>query len=181
MMNKTKNYLLTTPRLGLRLFMESDFDRFAEMNADPEVMRFFPNTLSQKEVGEYMERINAHYEKHGHCYFATDRLDTGEFIGFIGLAYQDYEVPFCPCTDIGWRLHRSAWGNGFATEGAKACLEYAFHVLNKTEIYATAPKVNLPSIKVMKKIGMEWQGIFIHPKISDEERLRECVFYKISK
>lgn len=174
------NYILTSSRLGFRLFQDSDLDRFAELNADPEVMRFFPNKLSRDEVSDYMKRINDHYKKHGHCYYAVDRLDKNEFIGFIGLAYQNYEVPFCPCTDIGWRLHRSAWGNGFATEGAKACLEYAFERLGKTEIYSTAPAVNLRSINVMKKIGMKFEDTFEHPKLLDNDRLRECVFYKIS-
>jgi len=175
-----KNYILTSPRLGFRLFQDSDLDRFAELNSDSEVMRFFPSKLSRKEVADYMKRINAHCEKHGHCYYAVDRLDKKEFIGFIGLAYQNYEVPFCPCTDIGWRLHRSAWGNGFATEGAKACLRYAFEELGKKEIYATAAAINLPSINVMKKIGMKFESTFEHPKLLDNERLKECVVYRIS-
>lgn len=175
-----KNYLLTTPRLGLRNWLPSDLGPFAQLNADPQAMRFFPKTLTRQETADYIERLMAHYEKHGHTYFATDRLDTGKFIGFIGLAHQDFEAPFCPCTDIGWRLLPAAWGQGFATEGAKACLDFAFGKLGKTEIYATATAINRPSIRVMEKIGMQPMGIFDHPKLLDDERLRKCVVYKIS-
>ena len=173
-----KNYLLTTPRLGLRNWLPADLGPFAEMNADPEVMRFFPAPLTQQGTVDLYHRLLDHHAKHGYCYFAVDRLDTYEFIGFIGLVNQTYEAPFCPCTDIGWRLRRSAWGHGFATEGAKACLEYAFDKLGKTEIYAVASAINQPSIRVMEKIGMQRMGTFDHPKLLDDERLRECVFYR---
>lgn len=179
MKKQGKKYLLTTPRLGLRTWLPSDLVPFAEINANEEVMRFFPKKLNREKSAQLMEKYRTQMEKYGHCYFATDRLDTGEFIGFIGLAHQNYEAPFCPCTDIGWRLHPSAWGNGFATEGAKACLEFAFEKLGKKEIYAVAPSVNLPSIRVMKKIGMTFEGTFEHPRLLGNERLRNCMIYKI--
>lgn len=173
-----KNYHLTTSRLGLRNWLSSDLDPMAELCQDEEVMRFFPNKISRAEIVEYIQRMQQHFEKQGYCYFATDRLDTGEFIGFIGLAWQDYEAPVRPFTDIGWRLRRSAWGQGFATEGAKACLDFAFGKLKLQEVYAVAPVINLPSIRVMQKIGMEQVATFNHPKLLDNERLRECVFYQ---
>ena len=86
-------------------------------------------------------------------------MASGEFIGFVGLCDQAYESPFTPCTDIGWRLAPEFWGKGYATEGAKRCLEYAFNDLRLDEIKSTAPKVNVPSIRVMEKANMQAVGM----------------------
>ena len=97
-------------------------------------MRHFPKPLTTAESKDFLERLIKHQETHGHSYFLVELLETGEFIGFIGLAYQDYDVPFLPAVDIGWRLKTTAWGKGFATEGAKRCLEFAFNDLDLEEI-----------------------------------------------
>ena len=93
--------------------------------------------------------------------------------------YQTYEAPFTPITDIGWRLKKSAWGKGYATEGAKVCLDYAFKQLKLDSVASVCPTVNIPSENVMKKIGMTKQGTFKHPKLTDYPKLEECVWYKI--
>ena len=121
-----KSYILTTGRLGLRQWKASDIDPFAAMNADPEVMRYFENTLSTEETVAAYVRLKDHIYTYGFGYFAADRLDSDEFIGFIGLKHQTYESHFTPCVDIGWRLKQTAWNQGFATEGAKACIKYGF-------------------------------------------------------
>ena len=97
-------------------------------------MEFFPKTLSQEESAGFIKRFQDHYTKHGYTYFAVELLSTGELIGFIGLAFQDYEAPFNPATDIGWRLKPSTWGQGYATEGAKKCLEMAFSTWGLKEV-----------------------------------------------
>ena len=177
------NYFFTSKRLGFRKFRPDDLPIFAEMNANAEVMEFFPNALSTEESDGLANRINTHAEAHQYTYFATEIIDNQEFIGFIGLALQAYETPFCasPFTDIGWRLKKAAWGKGFATEGAKACLQYAFETIGLTEIYAAAMIGNENSEKVMQKIGMKKLGTFDHPNIEKGHPKRRCVFYQIKK
>ncbi len=115
---------------------------------------------------------------YGYTYFAVEELDTGDFVGFTGLANQTWESEFTPCVDIGWRLCRSAWGKGYATEAARACLEVSEAQFGLTEILAFATDTNLPSIHVMKKIGMKEIGKVQHPMIIDDDRFDHCVVYK---
>lgn len=177
----TSTYLFQSARLGFRRWSLEDLPEFAEMNADPEVMEHFPYPLSHEETTEFIDRLQKHHERHGYCYFATELLETGEFIGFIGMAYQGYESEFTPATDIGWRLKRSAWGKGYATEGAKRCLDYAFQVLALPELIATCTANNSKSEEVMKKIGMQRLGEFLHPKLTDYPDLERCISYGIQR
>lgn len=84
----------------------------------------------------------------------------------IGLAHQKYKTIYTPAIDIGWRLKKSAWGNGYATEGAKRCLEHAFNELNILKVIAVCTVHNKKSEKVMQKIGMVKKGSFMHPEVS---------------
>jgi RimJ/RimL family protein N-acetyltransferase len=120
------------------------------------------------------------YLETGFTYFAVDRLDANEFIGFIGLSRQSYEAPFTPCVDIGWRLVPSAWQSGYATEGAMRCLQYATNELQLDAVYAVAPKVNKRSERVMIKAGMEKVTEFNHPLLAGHAVLNPCVVYKQS-
>lgn len=142
-------------------------------------MEHFPKPLTQKETADFIERLQLHYETRGYTYFATEILSTGELIGFIGLAYQEYEAAFNPATDIGWRLKKSAWGKGYATEGAKRCLEFAFNDLKLDKVISTCTTGNTKSESVMKKIGMTQKGVFNHPKLSDYPNFEQCVWYEI--
>ncbi len=101
------------------------------------------------------------------------------FIGFIGLSEQTYQADFTPCIDIGWRIKSSEWYKGFATEGAKRCLDYALNDLRIEKVYSIAPKINIKSEHVMKKTGMEKQYEFEHPLLMNDIRLKTCVLYKI--
>ena len=125
--------------------------------------------------------MQKHFDKNGYTYFATNILENGEFIGFIGLAFQDYKSPFTPAVDIGWRLKKSAWGKGFATERAKRCLEFAFNELSLNEVIAVCTKNNLKSERVMQKIGMQKIGEFNHPKLKKYPELERYVCYVIEK
>jgi RimJ/RimL family protein N-acetyltransferase len=170
-------YLFRSPRLGFRRWRPEDVPLMAAVNSDPEVMRFFPSVVPEEKTRAFIERMEQHFGEKGFCYYAVDRLEDGGFIGFIGLLTQDYRAHFTPCVDIGWRLHRSAWGHGYATEGARHCLEQAFTERGLNDVVATAPLINQPSIRVMQKIGMTPRGTFIHPRLADDERLRECALY----
>lgn len=175
------SYIIQTERIGLRNWKESDWNEFAAMNADPEVMRFFETALQKEESLFMLKRLRDHFHTHGYTYFLAENLQTQEFLGFIGLAYQTYETPYSPFVDIGWRLKRAAWGKGYATEGAKACLDFAFDTLNIVEVYSVTPAPNRASEKVMEKIGMKKVEEFEHPKISEGHFLKTCVLYRIKK
>src|SRR5579871_4360547 len=117
------------------------------MSADPEVMRHFPSVLSRAESDAAFERVQAHFEQHGFGLWAAEH--QGEFIGFIGLAVPRFEASFTPCVEIGWRLARRWWGQGLATEGARACLRYGFEELALDEIVAFTVPANVQSRRVM--------------------------------
>ncbi|MCB9034611.1 MAG: GNAT family N-acetyltransferase [Chitinophagales bacterium] len=173
------NYIFTSERLGFRNWSKEDIAAFAALNANMEVMQHFPNTHTKEETKAMITRFQDHYEKYGYTYFATDVLDTGEFIGFIGLAFQSYTSEFTPATDIGWRLKKNAWNKGYATEGATRCLEYAFTTLQLDKVIATCTINNTKSENVMRKIGMTKLGYFKHPLLKEYPNYEECICYGI--
>ncbi|KAB1069318.1 GNAT family N-acetyltransferase [Tamlana haliotis] len=179
--NHHDKYIFESERLGFRNWERSDLVTFSELNADAAVMEFFPKTLTTDETAEFIERLQKHFMKNGYNYFATEILETGEFIGFIGLAYQDYDTDFTPATDIGWRLKKSVWRQGYATEGAKRCLEFAFETLKLKKIIATCTVQNFKSELVMKKLGMGKRIVFNHPKLKDYPQFEKCLCYEITK
>ena len=123
--------ILRTDRLKIRQWEEKDILPFTRMNQNTEVMRHFPSLLSAADSLKSVERYARSIEALGYGYFAIERLEEGDFIGFIGFMDQTYESPFTPAIDIGWRLKPEAWGKGYATEGALACIRFAkkeFHL-----------------------------------------------------
>lgn len=175
------DYIFTSARLGFRNWRSEDLSPMAAINADTAVMAYFPKIQSVAETSAFIQRMQALYGKKGYCYFAVDKLENGEFIGFIGLSEQDFESDFTPCIDIGWRIKQSEWGKGYATEGARACLSFAFNHLRLEKVMALAPKVNHRSVAIMQKIGMQWVKDFQHPRLLQDKRLADCVLYAIYK
>lgn len=175
-----KNYLFTSERLGFRNWETSDIPKMTAVSSNPNVMRFFPSTQDEPHTAGFIKRMQEEFETKGFCYFAVDKLDGNEFIGFIGLSEQFFESPFTPCVDIGWRLAETAWNKGYATEGAKRCLQYAFDDLKLKKVIAIAPEINENSINVMQKIGMTKAGVFKHPKLTDYPILEFCVAFEIT-
>lgn len=174
-----QNYIFTSERLGFRNWSYTDLAAFAALNADEEVMEHFPKPLTTDESKDFIRRLLDHYQKYGHSYYAVELLKTGEFIGFIGLAYQTYESDFTPATDIGWRLKKTAWGNGYATEGAKRCIKHAFTTLKKVKLISTCIIGNTKSENVMEKIGMTKVKTFKHPNLVGLPAYENCVLYEI--
>jgi RimJ/RimL family protein N-acetyltransferase len=170
-----------TPRLILRQWQESDHEPYIAMNLDLEVMRYFPALQTREATQTQIERIRTFIDENGYGLLAVERIDTGEFIGFTGLSQPRFESFFTPCVEIGWRLDKAHWGNGFAQEAAKAMLAFGFDQLGLNEIYSFTSGLNLPSINVMKKIGMKEVGQFEHPNVPDGDRLRMHVLYKIDQ
>jgi len=175
------NYIFTSERLGFRNWQLDDIDALFEMNSNEEVMRYFPTTSTKSQCEDFITRMQNQFQKNNFCYFAVEVLGSNEFIGFIGLCEQTYEIDFNPSIDIGWRLLPNFWGKGYATEGAKQCLHYAFNTLKLDEIVSVAPLINLTSITVMEKIGMQKIKTFDHPYLKKDPNLETCVLYKINR
>ncbi len=175
------SYIFTSENLGFRNWKASDLDELYRLNSNTEVMRFFPSTATKEQCEQFILRMQKQLETHQYCYFATEKKETQEFIGFVGLSLQTYKADFNPSTDIGWRLLPDFWGNGYATEGAKRCLSYGFETLKLPEIVSVAPSINITSIKVMEKIGMQKASTFNHPLLKEYPNLESCVLYKIKQ
>ncbi|HEX4003247.1 MAG TPA: GNAT family N-acetyltransferase [Candidatus Acidoferrales bacterium] len=175
--------MLETARLVLRRWRDSDREPFAALNSDPRVRRFFPSLLSRAESDTLVDWIEAHFEKQGFGLFAAELRQEGRFIGFVGLAVPDFDAPFTPCVEIGWRLAAEYWNRGLATEGARAVVTYGFDSLRLNEIVSFTTVANAPSRRVMEKIGMTRSpdDDFDHPKLPEGHPLRRHVLYRIRR
>ena len=174
---------LTTDRLLLRQWRDSDREPFAALNADPAVMEHFPALQTREQSDALIDRNIPEFDGRGWGLWALEVKDTGEFIGFTGLNVPTFEAPFLPGVEIGWRLAKGAWGNGYATEAARAALAYAFGPAGLNEIVSFTATTNLPSQRVMQRIGMvhDEAGDFDHPRVEDGHRLQRHVLYRITR
>lgn len=174
---------IRTQRLLLRAWKEEDLEPFAQMNADPRVREFFPGLQTREESDASVNRALGHIQKYGWGLWAVSLLDTGEFIGFIGIAHVPFSASFTPAVEIGWRLAHRYWGQGYATEGALACLKYGFETLQLQEIVAFTTPANKRSRSVMEKIGMhhDASGDFDHPLCPEGLIMRRQVLYRLRK
>ncbi len=171
---------LITDRLVLRHFRADDAAAFAALNADPTVMRYFPSTLTREVSDGFLAKIIDYYKDHPDGWLAAEA--EGAFIGFIGTSEIGYETPFTPATEVGWRLIPSVWGKGYATEGARACLDAAFaHGLD--QVVAMTTVQNTPSQRVMQRLGMRYDPMddFDHPSLPPESPLLRHVLYRINR
>jgi RimJ/RimL family protein N-acetyltransferase len=172
---------LRTTRLILRTWRESDVEPWAAMNADPQVREFLGDLLTPEQSAASAAHFQAQLEERGFGFWAVEVQSTGEFIGFAGLDQVDKGMPFTGM-EIGWRLARSAWGHGFATEAALASLAFGFEILALPEIVAVTTATNLRSQAVMRRIGMTRDPAedFDDP-VEPEGPLRRNVLYRIRK
>ncbi|HYJ22151.1 MAG TPA: GNAT family N-acetyltransferase [Solirubrobacterales bacterium] len=171
---------LSTRRLLLRRWRASDREPFAALNADPEVMRYFPTLLTPEQSDRLVERIEAEFERRGHGLWALEARAGGEFLGFTGLAVVPFEADFTPAIEVGWRLARPAWGHGYASEAARAALGFGFDRLDLEEVVSFAVPGNARSRAVMERIGMEHDpdGDFDHPGLPIGHPLARHVLYR---
>ena len=172
--------MLTTDRLILRQWRQEDLAPFSVLNADPEVMKFFPSPLTTVQTERTMQRISADIETHGFGFWAAELRDTSEFIGFIGMQHAPEDLEFSPAIEIGWRLKHTFWGKGYAPEGARAVLAFAYSELKSDSVVSFTASVNKPSQRVMQKIGM-WHdepSDFEHPSVQDGSSLKPHVLYR---
>jgi len=175
--------ILTTARLRLRQWREEDLALFAALNADPQVMEFFPKVLTRAESDAVAGRIRDHFARHGFGFWAVEVPGTADFVGFVGLAVPSFEAHFTPCVEIGWRLAREHWGHGYATEAATAALAFGFGDRALEEIVAFTVPANIPSRRVMGRLGMRRSPAddFEHPAIADGHPLRSHVLYRLRR
>lgn len=171
---------LETDRLLLRQWRESDLEPFARLNADAIVMEHFPAPQTRMESDAAARRFANAIERDGYGLWAVEVSGSEDFIGFVGLAVPSWNLPFMPCTEIGWRLARSAWGHGYATEAALAVLDFAFGTIGLDEVVSFTAATNLRSQRVMERIGMHRDPgeDFDHPALPDGHRLRRHVLYR---
>ena len=171
---------IQTKRLVLRSWQEEDYEPFARLNADPRVMRYFPKMLTLQESNSFAQDKAEHIQKYGWGLWAVALVSTDEFIGFIGLN-EERDLFETPVIEIGWRLAFEYWGRGYATEGAKAALEYGFKTLGLNEIFSWTTEENMRSRAVMERIGMHRDSKFDHPRLPYDHPLKRHVRYRITK
>jgi RimJ/RimL family protein N-acetyltransferase len=171
---------LVTERLRLRTWRNSDLEPFAALNADPEVMRHFPEPLDREASDALVGRIKAHFDLHGFGPWVVEIPGITDCAGFVGLMVPTFEAHFTPCIEIGWRLARRYWGKGYATEAATAALTYAFDTLQADEVVAITVPANRPSRAVMERLGMirDPYGDFDHPNLPVGHVLQRHVLYR---
>lgn len=168
---------IRTDRLLMRRWQDSDREPFAALNADPETMRFFPATLDRAASDAMVDRLEELFDKQGYGLWALEIAGPAEFIGFTGLNPMPDNVPGAGGLEVGWRLARSAWHHGYATEAATAVLGVAFGGLRLDEIWSMTAILNQPSQAVMRRLGLTECARFEHPKVLEGSPLRPHVTY----
>jgi RimJ/RimL family protein N-acetyltransferase len=174
---------LRTERLLLRGWRDADLEPFAALNADPEVMEHFPGLLPRGESDALVGRFRARWHEGGPAPWAIERLEDGAFIGFVGLVAPRFDAHFTPAVEVGWRLARWAWGEGYATEAARAALAFGFERLGLDEIVSFTVPANTRSRAVMERLGMvrDIGGDFDHPRVPEGSPLRRHVLYRLRR
>jgi RimJ/RimL family protein N-acetyltransferase len=173
-------FVIKTPRMILRPWRDEDYAPYAALNADPEVRRYWPSTLSKEESDAQAARLQKHIGEHGFGFWAAEAPGVARFIGFVGLKHVEPDLPFAPAIEAGWRLARNYWGRGYAAEGAMAALADGFGRLGLGEIVSYAVAVNAPSRRVMERIGMTHHPAedFDHKNRKPNDPLRRYVVYR---
>lgn len=170
---------IETGRLILRSWKAADLEPFTELNSNENVMKYFPAPLSVGESHVLAERIMSELNETGFGLYAVEIKKTGEFIGYVGFHRFTFDVPFSPNWEIGWRISDKFWHKGYATEAALACLNYARDKRMCERLYSFTAVPNIPSENVMKRIGMTFEGLFMHPVLADGHWLKEHKLYTI--
>lgn len=170
---------IETERLILRSWKPEDRAPFAEINGNDNVMRYFPAPLTVEESNLFYDRIISEFEETGIGLFAVEVKETGRFIGYVGFHRFTFDAPFAPGWEIGWRLSDRFWHRGYATEAAAACIAFAREKRICGRLYSFTAVPNTPSENVMKRIGMSFEGLFMHPALPAGHWLREHKLYSM--
>ena len=174
---------LFTSRLKLTVFSQLHLSELVRLNADPEVMRYFPATLNPAESAALLQRIIEHQRINGYSLFALHLKESDAFVGWCGLMKVPFSAHFTPAVEVGWRLNKIFWGKGLAPEAAKSVLRFGFLELGLSEIVSFTAELNQPSIRVMQKIWMKCnpEDTFDHPKLPVNHPLQRHILYRSQK
>ncbi len=174
---------LTTNRLILRSWRDSDLPLVAEITADPAVMRFFHLTRSRAQSDAWVARTQAHLDRHGFGIFAVEAPGVAPLIGFVGLSTVPAKLPCAPAIEAVWTFGAPWWRHGYCTEAARAVLADGFERLGLPEIVAFTAEANIPSRMVMEKLGMrrDISGDFGHPLVPVEHAMHRHVLYRLPR
>ncbi len=172
---------IKTERLLMRRWQDSDREPFAELNGDPDTLKFFPDTMTRAESDGFVDHIEARFEQQGFGLWALELTGTGQFIGYTGLNPLPADVPGGGGMEIGWRLARHAWHHGYATEAARSALAVAFDGVGLAEIWSMTAVLNEPSQAVMRRIGLHEVARFSHPRIPGGHPLQPHVMYHLDR
>lgn len=170
-----------TPRLILRDWRDDDVEAWVAINADPRVTEFFPKSYTRELSEASAAAIRAQLSRDGFGWWALEIRGGPSFVGSIALQAVPFQAHFTPANEIGWRLATEHWGRGYATEGARAALEFAFNELKWREVVAFTAASNLRSQRVMERLGMTHDGNddFDHPRVEAGHALRRHLLYRI--
>ena len=174
--------VLETDRLRLRGWRDEDVPQWVAMGADARVMRFFPSTYETDHAVQMAATLRDRLERDGYGWWVLEAKGVASFAGVICLQAVPFEAPFTPAFEIGWRLQPEHWGHRYATEGAALAARFAFEVLKLAEIVAMTAAQNVPSRRVMERLGMthDPRGDFDHPRLAEGHPLRRHVLYRLS-
>lgn len=174
---------LETDRLILRGFTTADRQPFAAMNADPEVMTYMSRSLDRLASDLFLERIQDRWDADGFGLWAIERRGDGMFLGFAGLSTPAFSAPFTPAVEVGWRLARSTWGHGYATEAGAAALAHGFGVLGLAEIVSFTAVGNERSRRVMERLCMTHDPAddFDYPLVAPGHPVQRQVLYRLPR
>lgn len=162
--------------------MPDDLVPFAALNADPRVMRYYPSPLTRAQSDAFVrERIVPQFSERGFGLWAVEVPGIAPFIGYVGLAVPAFEADFTPCVEISWRLAFPFWGRGYATEAARAVLEFGFAEAELDEVVSFTVPQNRRSVAVMVRLGMTYAGEFDHPRLPSGHTLRRHVLYRLAR
>ncbi len=175
--------MLLTERLLLRTWTEDDVRAMFALSNDRDVMRYFTRVMTYDEAVAFVALQRDRLAAGELGLYAVEPRGGGPFLGFVGLAVPPYETAFTPCVEIGWRLVPDAWGHGYATEAARACLRHAFTTLDLDEVVSFTATINEPSQAVMRRIGMtrDLAGDFDHPRVPEGHPVRPHVLYRLTR
>ena len=170
-----------TARLVMRRWRDADRGPYAAMNADPEVMRYFPATMDAATSDASIDRFQERFDQQGFGLWALEVASTAEFIGFTGLNPMPDGVPGAGGMEVGWRLASHAWHHGYATEAAVAAVDVGFNGVGLDRIWSMTAVLNQPSQAVMRRLGMTPFARFDHPGIEARHPLRPHVAYRLNR
>jgi RimJ/RimL family protein N-acetyltransferase len=174
---------LETDRLLLRRWTSADAPVFATMNADPEVMQHIGEPLTREQSDAFLARIQRQFDDVGFGLWAVEVRETGALVGFTGLAILGHSAPTTDAVEVGWRLGREAWGQGYATEAATAAVGLAFETLALDEVVSITTRGNCRSQAVMRRLGMQRAPELDFERESREpgDPLRTAIVHRLSR